>query len=246
MPLYIGVDGASDGWMAVLYDGDGYHGSKLYTDEEGGLESLWKEHGDEAEHVLVDVPIGLREDSAEPRPCDDEARDALGHPRSSSVFAVPVRDAVYEDSYEKGKRIQENRTDGSIGAQTWNITDNIEELDTFLLETAPEAQDCVREAHPEVCFWALNDEESMNYSKTGQPAAAFWERVDVLEKVDEKVLDDIRDVGTDVDADVGNDDIVDAFALALTASPLTGELQWLGGEEDPEELPMEMVYASSP
>jgi predicted RNase H-like nuclease len=48
---------------------------------------------------------------------------------------------------------------------------------------------------------------------------------------------------------VSNDDIVDAFALALTASPKASNLQTLPQKEfdddegDPSGLPMEMVYA---
>lgn len=242
MPVYVGVDGSPDGWFAVVYGEEGYRESRLYGD---GIEELWEEHGDEAETVLVDVPVGLREETAEKRPCDDEARGVLGHPRSSSVFSVPVRDAVHEDSYEEAKAVQEEKTDGSLGKQTWNISDNIAELDTLLLETAPGARGCVRESHPEVCFWALGDEEPTRYSKTGQPAAAFWERMDLLERVDEDASGAVRDAGTGLDAEVENDDIVDAFALALTASPLTGETRTLGGEEDPEGLPMEIVYSSS-
>lgn len=241
MTLHIGVDSAADGWLVVLYDEDGYRESKLYEGD-NGFESLWDDHGDEAEHILVDVPIGLREESNEKRPCDDEARDVLGSPRSSSVFAVPVREAVHEDSYEKAKAVQEEKTGGSLGKQTWNISDNIAEIDTFLRKTSPKSQGCVCEAHPEVCFWALNGEEAMEYSKTRQPAAAFWERVDALEEIDEDVLESIREASIGLDARVGNDDIVDAFALALTASPMTGELRTLGGEKDEEGLPMEMVY----
>lgn len=238
MTLHVGVDGSPDGWFSVAY-GDGYRSSGLY----GSIEGIWEDYGDEAETILVDVPIGMREESAKTRPCDREARDVLGHPRSSSVFAVPVRDAVYEDSYEDAKRVQEERTEGSIGRQTWNISGKIKELDEFFLEEAPEARGRVRESHPEVCFWALNDGGAMEYSKTQQPAGAFWERVDVLEDADGDVLGRIREAGTGLCAEVSNDDIVDAFALALTASPLTGELRTLGGEKDPNGLPMEMVYA---
>jgi len=240
MPVYVGVDDSPDGWFAVVYGEEGYRGSRLYED---GIGELWEEYGDEAETVLVDVPVGLREETVKKRPCDDEARGVLGHPRSSSVFSVPVRDAVHKESYEEAKAIQEEKTDGSLGKQTWNISDNIAELDTLLRETAPEARGTVRESHPEVCFWALGDEEPTRYSKTGQPAAAFWERMGVLERTDGGAFGAVQDAGMELDAEVGNDDIVDAFALALTASPLTGELRSLGGEEDPEGLPMEMVYS---
>lgn len=94
----------------------------------------------------------------------------------------------------------------------------------------------MREAHPEVCLCALDGGSPTGYSKTGQPAAAFWERVDILERVDSTVLTHLRRAGTD--------DVVDAFALALTARPDTGELRTLPEDPpvNPEGLPMEMVY----
>jgi predicted RNase H-like nuclease len=239
--MYFGVDGCPDGWIAVWYDREGYAGARLYDE----IAALWTEHGDSAETVLVDVPIGLREASSEKRPCDDAARQILSPDRHSSVFPVPVREAVHEDSYAEAKQVQEDRTDGSLGVQSWNIADNIAELDTFLRETAPEAVGTVREAHPEVCFWALGGESAAEFSKTGQPAAAFWERIAILEAVDGAVVSNVRRAGTDLDAAVGNDDIVDAFALALTAWPATGELRTLPGNPPADErgLPMEMVHS---
>ena len=238
--MFLGVDGSPDGWIAVWYGADGYTSAGLYED----ITSLWAEHADAAETVLIDVPIGLREDSSAKRACDDTARSLLSPVRHSSVFPVPVRAAVHEDSYESAKRAQERLTDGSLGVQSWNIADNIAELDTFLRQRGETAVGTVREAHPEVCFWALNGKSPTEYSKTGQPAAAFWERIDILERFDEAVVSHVRSAGTDIDATVGNDDIVDAFALALTARPETGQLQTLPEEppEDERGIPMEMVY----
>ncbi len=169
--MFVGVDGCADGWIAVWYDASGYAGAGLYEN----IGALWADHGEAAELVLVDVPIGLRTASSEKRPCDDAARDLLSPTRHSSVFPVPIRAAVHADSYGMAKTVQEERTDGSLGVQSWNIADNIAELDTFLRETAPEAVGTVREAHPEVCFCALDGGSPAQYSKTGQPAAAFWE-----------------------------------------------------------------------
>ena len=104
----------------------------------------------------------------------------------------------------------------------------------------------IREAHPEVCFWALNGESATEYSKTGQPAAAFWERIEILEDIDGAIVNDVRDASTDLNARVGNDDVIDAFALALTASPKTGSLRTLPDDpptDDTGNLPMEMIYA---
>lgn len=243
--MYVGVDGCPDGWIAVSYDERGYRDSGSHP----RFEDLYRDHEDAAV-ILVDVPIGLREDSGAKRPCDAAARRVLAPRRHASVFAPPIRPAVHADSYEDAKSIQEERTDGSLGVQSWAIADGIAQLDTFLRETKPGAVDVVREAHPEVAFWALGGETPTKYSKTGRPAAAFFERVDVLEDVDSDVLARLREAGTDLDAEVGLDDLVDAFALALTASPLTGELRTLPGEPpdddpgDPNGLPMEMAYPS--
>ena len=252
--MYLGVDGCPDGWIAVAYDDHGYAHSGLYTH----VTDLYEEYGDEAEAILVDVPIGLREDSNAKRPCDVAARTLLSPDRHSTVFAPPIRAAVHADSYEAAKRIQEERTDGSLGVQSWGIADGIAQLDRFLRATRPEAVGVIREAHPEVAFWAFGGEKATQYSKTGQPAAAFVERIGRLEGIDPDVLSHLRTAGRDLDAEVGLDDLVDAFALAVTASPLTGELRTLPGERsgddpgdlnypgdpgDPGGLPMEMVYA---
>jgi predicted RNase H-like nuclease len=242
--MYVGADGCPDGWIAVRYDDDGYVGARLCED----VEALWSAYGAAAETVLIDVPIGLREASGEQRPCDDAARDRLGT-RSSSVFPVPVRDAVHAEDYAEAKATQERLTDRSLGVQSWNIADRIARVDTFLRRTGTNATATIRESHPEVCFWALAGGAPTEYSKTGSPAAAFWERVSVLEAVDPAVPNGLRDASTGRDANVGLDDVVDAFALALTASPLTGSLRtlpddWPAGDDgDPTDLPMEMVYA---
>lgn len=255
-PAYLGVDAAPDGWVAVRYD-DRYVDARWYPD----AEALWDDNRG-AETILIDVPIGLRETSAQPRPCDREARDFLGTPRAASVFTPPVRCAVYVGSYESAKRIQERKTDGSLGRQAYAIADRIWEVDELLLFAEPSPAGTVREAHPEVCFWALNRDGSTGqyaataYSKTGQPGLAFWERVRILEAVDDAVLSHLQHAGetlveqarSDGDLAFGNDDLIDAFALALTASPLTGPIETLprspdDEETDPRGLPMEMVYA---
>jgi predicted RNase H-like nuclease len=239
----VGVDGCPGGWVAVTYEGTTFAGARIC----GTIESVWDRHG-EAEAILVDTPIGLREASNEKRPCDDAAREVLG-PRSSSVFPPPVRAAAYEDSYADAKAVQEAATEGSLGVQAWHICPKIRELDALLRETVPDARGTVREAHPELCFWALAGERPMEYSKTGQPAAAFWERVDVLEGVDDGILRDLQAGGTGIGGQASTDDLVDAFALAVTASDLTGSLRTLppadspDAERDPAGLPMEMVYS---
>ncbi|WP_117592478.1 DUF429 domain-containing protein [Haloprofundus halophilus] len=235
----VGVDGCPDGWLAVNYEDQKYNRTDLYQN----IEELWENHRD-AETILIDVPIGLREKSNDKRHCDSKAREKLSPDRHTSVFPTPVREAVHCEDYESAKAKQEKLTDGSLGTQTWAISDKIKELDEFLRNTE-DARGIVREAHPEVCFWAFNDEEAIEYSKTSQPLTAFWSRVNVLERVDEDVLTHLRDGGLAVETEASNDDLLDAFVLALTASARTGPLQTLpeDPEDDPKGLPMEMVYA---
>lgn len=254
---YIGVDGCKAGWIAIVYDEEGYRTAAQYET----ITDLWTEHGSAA-RILIDVPIGLRESSSRARPCDAAARDVLRPKRNNSVFPTPVRDAAREAyledaGYADVKSIQEDLTDGSLGSQAWGIAQKIGELDWFLLEEEPTAQETIGEAHPEVCFWAINgagEGDAMDHSKsrrTGHPAAAFWERVGVLETIDSDITSAVRDAATDLASNVSNDDLIDAFALALTASPLTAVIErlpqsWPADDDgDPRGLPMRCCYSRS-
>lgn len=238
---YVGVDGCPAGWVAVRLEEARAPEATVF----GDVAELWDTHA-AADLVLADVPIGLREETGEPRPCDRAARRALGRPRSSSVFAPPIRAALAADTYQEARAIQEGRTGKSLGAQAWGIAETIRETDR-LLRSRPEAAETIRESHPEVCLWALNGGQATAYSKTGRPVAAFWERVGILETVEADALAELRAMGEGLDAEVGLDDLVDAYTLALCASPRTGELVALPGPDeasrDPRGLEMRIWYA---
>lgn len=63
------------------------------------------------------------------------------------------------------------------------------------------------------------------------------------------ILRELQAGGTGLGGGASTDDLADAFALAVTASDLTGPLRTLPPadspevERDPEGLPMEMVYS---
>ena len=234
--MYVGADGCPGGWIAVVYD-DGFDGASCYPD----IASLWAAH-DQAERILIDVPIGLRTDSSEPRACDSAARSVLSPDRHHSVFPTPIRAAAHEDSYEAAKRTQERLTDGSLNRQTWGIAPKIAAVDEFLRAT-PDARETVRECHPEVCFWAFAG-RPMAHSKTSQQRRAYWERVSVLRAVEPDVYDHLWTAATGLDADATTDDLVDAFAVALTARGDDTGLATLPEtvEYDDEGLSMEIVY----
>lgn len=118
-----------------------------------------------------------------------------------------------------------------------------------MLTRDDEVDDVICEGHPEVCYCALNGKEPTQYSKTGAPIAALWDRIDILEKVNRQILNDICDAGKDLMSEATNDDLLDAFVLALTGTPLTREVtslpeEWPDGDAgNPEGLSMEIVFA---
>lgn len=238
---FVGVDGCPDGWIAVVYDEQGYREAELHA----SLADLWEAHRG-AERVLVDVPIGLREDTAEPRACDADAREVLGSPRAASVFPTPVRAVLEADSYEQARRIQEKRTGASLPAPTWGIVAKMREAEA-LVRADEAARERLREAHPEVCWWAMNDGEPARYGKTAQPAAAAAERLAILEGVDPDACGAVRSACEGLEGSAGVDDVLDGFALALSAGPATGALAFLPREadrppHDPRGVPMAIAY----
>lgn len=240
-PLYLGVDGHPGGWIAVRYEGEEFHDVQSYDT----VEQLWTENSD-ATTILIDVPIGLSDDAAarEPEEC---ARSVLGQ-RRNSVFNVPIRSILDEEDYQTANSEQKEQIGKGLQKQTHNIKPRIREVDELLRnETNGATQEVLRRGHPEVCFWALNGRSEMDYSKTGAPAAAFWERVNVLEAVESDIVEDLRDAGRTIceweNPEASNDDLLDAVVLALTAKQ--GNYQTLPDEpsEDSKGLRMEMVYS---
>ena len=89
--IYVGVDGCKAGWFSVLLSDNNYWEIDIFPD----IKALWDNYRDSS-LILLDIPIGLRENSNIERLCDLEARKRLGK-RRSSVFPVPCRQAVYMD-----------------------------------------------------------------------------------------------------------------------------------------------------
>lgn len=79
-----------------------------------------------------------------------------------------------------------------------------------------ETDEVICESYSEVCYWPLSDEKSTVYSKTGTPVTAFCVRVETLENVDGEILEVIRVTGSGFECDVTNDDLLNAFVLAVT------------------------------
>lgn len=265
---FVGVDGCPAGWFSVGLgkgDDDGYEVAVFGTFQE------LVEHYSSATLILVDIPIGLNESGPKERQCDVKARDLLKiKHRKSSVFRIPVRKAVHQQTLKAAAVVEQELTKGKrIGSTAWGIARKIAEVDCFMCENV-DMHEKVREVHPELLFWALNDKKSMQWNK--KTLQGFYDRMNVLRNV-EKRTDAIIERALPFTCDpkvvggkkfVGGDDILDALAAAVTARLGTQAgrrgtqarrgLQTLPArdaldcplESDDRGLPVEMVYYNPP
>ena len=217
-PRGVGVDGCRGGWLFFSGHDDGFR---------WGLAAGFSEVLDQTlpgGPVLVDIPIGLAGGDCPVRPCDVLARRRLG-PRAASVFPTPSRAALECADYASASERNRSVTGRKLSRQTWNLMDKIREVDG-VLANRPDASEVVRESHPELCFAALAGGRPMRHYKKTE--SGFEERVEILcacwsdsRRLLTKALDSLGR------AEVARDDVVDALALALTASLDASELETL-------------------
>ena len=98
---YLGADGCRGGWITAVLDHCELHLERYQSLVEAT--AAWPVF----DAFLIDMVIGLRSNAAQLRP-DDLARKELG-PRSSTVFPVPCRQAVYaetEEEHAQNRRVE--------------------------------------------------------------------------------------------------------------------------------------------
>lgn len=233
---FVGVDWSGEAWLAVGFDADGYDHTHLFPE----IGELWQHYEEREPRILVDIPIGLKEQGTSTRECDRLARSVLGS-RSGSVFTPPIREASKKRRYPAAKRTTERKTDSSLSKQAFAISDQIAAVDE-LLRNVPETRGVIREAHPEVCFRALAG-EPLDHSK--RKAGGYAERMRILASHDPDAPPVVQAVADSCgDASVTVDDVLDAVVLAYTARPSSAPLRSLPPEPptDAEGLPMEICY----
>jgi predicted RNase H-like nuclease len=234
--LYLGVDWSSGSWFAVVFDSEGFDHAAV-VDEIG---ELWHRYEDDAERVLIDIPIGLIEEGEAGRQCDSLAREVVG-PRSPSIFTPPVREATRKRRYPAAQRVNERKSGRGLSKQAFNISDGIAAVDD-LLQNVPEAAAAFAESHPEVCFRALAGED-LQYSK--RKAGGYAERMRALATFDPDAPAAVQSAATAAGGEnVTVDDVLDATVLAYAARPGPGELRSLPADPptDAKGLPMQIVY----
>lgn len=254
---HVGVDWDSGEWIAVGYTEDGEPEAKVYDE----IETLWDDHEDSANRIVVDVPIGLCGDKDTPegcekndgelsRKCDDLARKVIGA-RYPSVFTPPCREAAKEAAkgadYSEVNEINENITGKGLMQQAANIAPGIVEVDQ-LLRDGDGDQETLVEGHPEVCFRAFADDD-LQFNK--QTAPGMVERLTAMEDATDFEFETWRTLAEslgDAGDATGADDLLDALALALTAMASEEEDLHRLPDDPPteagegEDLPMQMVY----
>ncbi len=156
----MGVDGCRAGWFTARLDGTGGFDGFVYPSVASLFDANPTVHG-----VLIDVPIGLVSNRGG-RACDREARKILGGGRASSVFTAPARAATRVADYIQGSRLNEEITGKRLSKQAWGIVPKIAQVDSFILSGGLRDRNKLREVHPEVLFWALNDCSPMQFRKS--------------------------------------------------------------------------------
>lgn len=237
--LYVGADGCKEGWFTVKLDEAKDWSVSVFK----RIDDLWQTYR-HAKLILIDIPIGLRDSGTEGRVCDIEAYHLLSV-RRSSVFRVPCRAAVYADTYQEASKVNYRMTGKKLTQQTWGIIPKIREVDE-LIRREKLARSRIREIHPEVCFWSLNNHQPMIFRKKDN--IGYEERKELLRGIYPHT-DDLVNYALNKywRYEVAKDDILDALVAAITASRERQGLSTIPEkpEYDSKGLPMEMVYCTA-
>lgn len=238
MVMAVGVDGCRGGWFWVAGEG---HGLVCGVAASIGelVESL-----PEDSRIFIDIPIGLLEGGTEGRLCDIGARRLLGPGRGSSVFPAPYRPVLAAHSYEQAKQISRQVSGRMLSRQAWFISPRIREVDDYLAAN-PALVGRLREVHPELAFWGLNQGWPMVHGKKTRPG--FEERLGLLVSylpaapaLVELALDRYRRKV------VARDDILDALVNLVLAMMPEQDLLTVPPQppRDARGLAMEIVHPS--
>ena len=187
--------------------------------------------------VCVDIPIGLTE-GGKPRECDIAARKVLRGRRASSVFPVPIRPCLSAKDCEMASNISLEHCGKRLNRQSFAILEKIRQVDGLM---TPLLQRRVREIHPEISFWALNNKTPVLSKK--KTLAGRVERIKLLSPIFSDLENFVAKVR--IRDKVAADDVLDAVVAAWTAiKALIGKTKTLpdNPELDSKGLRMEIIY----
>ena len=210
-----GIDGCKAGWFVAVVSamevGTGASTTCVYA-----LQEFWVAHTfneilprtTQFELICVDIPIGLS-DGNKPRECDLAARKILRGKRASSVFPAPIRQCLWAKDYETASKICFEYSGKKLNRQSFALLEKIRQVDDSM---TPVLQRRVREIHPEISFWELNDKKPVPQNKKTVPGQAHRHKM-------------LQEVFTDMDSILmeatiygyAMDDAFDALVAAWTA-----------------------------
>jgi predicted RNase H-like nuclease len=216
--LVAGADGCPPGWAVVLRDISGetppvFRIAATFAE----LLQLPLLPG----LIAVDMPIGLP-DHVGPggRGPEAELRQHLG-PRSSSVFSIPARSAVYAETFEEAcaRSLETSEPPRKISIQAYHLFPKVRQIDE-VLRAEPGLTSIVRECHPEGAFMVMNNRQPLEEPKKMKSAIhapGIAQRKRLLMDVagfKPEFLDQKTPSG------VGVDDFLDACACAWVAEKM--------------------------
>lgn len=232
MTFIAGVDGCKFGWLCITEEVDtGKIDSKVYRT----ARDLFTQTPEPILYA-IDIPIGLNE--AGPRLCDIQARQLLGN-RRSSVFPAPIRPALNAGNRTEADAIRRKIESCGVSSQSFGIYHKVAEVDEILTSSPNTA---IKEVHPELCFWAWNNQKAMSSSKKKIKGRFERHRL-VAEHFGEEPIEMVRK--RHLVKDVAHDDIYDAFAALWTAKRIHKKIARRIPESvivDKKGLSMEMWY----
>lgn len=231
--LCVGVDGCKGGWVAAVIEQ-----GELRIEKYGDISELIAKYP-KFDNMLIDMVIGLPANQKQYDNRPDSTARRLIAPRTSTIFAVPSRQAVYEETEEAQIKVNRSVLGKGLAKQTMAIIPKMRELDIFLSEN-DRYKNVIKESHPEVCFARLNGAVVMTKKSEMH---GLMERVQILSQFFPNLsVDSIRVRAKELHCN--RDDIVDAVCLAVTANlDLQGDTEVIPKDVmvDNHGLKMQMV-----
>jgi predicted RNase H-like nuclease len=201
--MIAGVDGTSNGWVAVLCEDDLSNPTPLFLKKLIALPRSLR-------MLAIDIPIGLPDKGS--RDADRLARLLLGEPRRRSVFPCPIRSVLGASSWEDACSRTERADGRRVSKQTYAILQKIIEADAFV-RSSSWGLAIFREVHPEVSFAKWSGAPMVHNKKS---SAGREERRRVIATV--FGADAFQTAVASIRGNsVGSDDLADAFAAVWSA-----------------------------
>jgi len=158
---------------------------------------------------LIDIPIGFPEGKEE-RLCDIKARKFI-KPRGSSVFPVPCKEAVYADDDKRANEINRQVRGKGLSKQSLAIRFKIREVDEFLNRHP----DLLKESHPEVCFKAFAEDETIQSKHSHD---GWIQRLRIISEQIPPLVGSFKKIREQyLKSTVKGSDIMDAMIMAIAA-----------------------------